>query len=87
MARMLKEYERLIQVASGSIRGPDGSIELNVPMYVIMPKDSINPATGMSPGETEAFDDIAAIMLSMHKQYVDSVAALENKRAGAGALV
>ena len=87
MARMLKEHERLIQVASGSIRGPDGAVASSVPMYVIVHKDTINPATGLAPGEAECFEDIAAMLKPMFKKYVDGVAALENKRAGAGALV
>ena len=88
MATMFNpEKERLVQVASGSIRVPGGEISPSEPMYMIVPIDAVHPHTGLALSEMEAFDDIAAVLAPMFKQYVDGVDEINKQRERAGALV
>ena len=65
--------EKYVQVGETAARAPDGTFLPAVPLYVKVGVVAINPATGLSHGETEFIEDIAAVFKPHFKQYMDSL--------------
>lgn len=82
MAEKLKPNERLVCVGSTALRAPDGAFLPSVPLYIKVDESAVDLKTGLTPGEAELQDDIAAVLAPMFKQYMDGVKALERGTRG-----
>lgn len=77
MAETLKPKERLQWVGSTALRAPDGTFLPSVPLYIKVPASTVNPNSGLSAGEEELLDDIAAVLVPRFKQYIDGIEAMK----------
>lgn len=70
MARVLAEGEALVEVGVMGLRAPDGSITENVKLFRIVSARDVNPKSGMTRGEEQACEDIAAVLAEKFGQYI-----------------
>ena len=70
MARVLAEGEALVEVGIMGLRAPDGSITENVKLFRIVSARDVNPKSGMTRGEEQACEDIAAVLAEKFGQYI-----------------
>ena len=70
MARVLAEGEALVEVGVMGLRAPDGSITENVRLFRIVSARDVNPKSGMTRGEEQACEDIAAVLAEKFGQYI-----------------
>ena len=81
MARVLAEGEALVEVGVMGLRAPDGSITENVKLFRIVSAQDVklfrivsaqdvSPKTGLTRGEEQACEDIAAVLAEKFGQYI-----------------
>ena len=70
MARVLAEGEALVEVGVMGLRAPDGSITENVKLFRIVSAQDVSPKTGLTRGEEQACEDIAAVLSEKFGQYI-----------------
>lgn len=82
MAEILKPHERLVCVGATALRAPDGTFLPSVPLYIKVSDSAVNPKTGLTEGEEEMCDDIAAVLAPHFKEYMDGIKEMEREQRG-----
>ena len=82
MIRTLKPTQRLVQVGVTALRAPDGSFLPSVPMYIIVPEETINARTLLTADEEAACDALADSLVATFATQMKEIEAA--KRRGGG---